>query len=153
MRTYLAGAMEYAPDEGAAWRREMAGFIRKELGHTCFNPCEEQDKVLTEEEIANFSHWKANDTARFRNTARKFIDLDLKTVIDHTDYLICLWDEYVTRGGGTHGELTISYYHNIPVYMVHTMPPSEISSWIIGCTTEMFADFSQLKSFLRETYG
>jgi hypothetical protein len=55
-------------------------------------------------------------------------------------------------GGGTYGELTVAYYHNIPVYMVAAKPLSQISGWILGCATEFFESFEELKEFLRENF-
>jgi len=68
------------------------------------------------------------------------------------DYIICLWDEYVLHGGGTHGELTMAFWHNIPVYMVTKIPVQKMSSWIIGCTNRIFDNFEELKVFLRKKY-
>lgn len=152
MYVYLAGAMEHAPDHGAGWRREISRFLTDRLHHRVYNPCEEERFVLTSEEAQNFRRWKHGDLQRFRKTIRKIIDADLRVLISEVDYIICLWDEYVTLGGGTHGELTLAYHHQIPVYMVSDMPRSRISSWIIGCTTEMFADFQELQNFLSKRF-
>jgi hypothetical protein len=59
-----------------------------------------------------------------------------------------LWDEYVIQGGGTHGELTLAYQHKLPVYLVLGMPLEKVSSWIVGCTTEIFSNFEEMKQYL-----
>ena len=51
-------------------------------------------------------------------------------------------------GGGTHGEVTIAYYFNKPIYIVNTVPINEMSSWIFGCADKIFVDFNDLKKFL-----
>lgn len=151
MYAYLAGAMEHAPDLGATWRKEISEFLISELGHRVFNPCVEQNHVLTAEERKHFRSWKASNISRFRATVRKIIQKDLNTLLN-VDYIICLWDEFVTNGGGTQGEITMAYFHNIPIYMVSAIPANSISSWILGCTTELFNDFESLKKFLREEF-
>jgi len=153
MYAYLAGAMEHAPDLGAAWRKEISEFLISELGHRVFNPCVEQINVLTPDERRFFRTWKANNLNRFRATVRKVIQKDLNTLLHEVDYIICLWDEFVTNGGGTQGEITMAYFHNIPIYMVSAIPAASISSWILGCTTELFNDFEGLKKFLRKEFS
>lgn len=152
MVAYLAGAMEFAPDLGAAWRKDISEFLISELDHQVFNPCIEQAHVLTPEEQRFFRTWKDSDLKRFRTTVRKIIQKDLNTILNKADYIICLWDEFVLNGGGTQGELTMAHFHNIPVYMVSEIPASKISSWILGCSTELFADFESLKEFLRKEF-
>jgi hypothetical protein len=149
---YLAGAIENAPDSGSSWREEMSLFLQQDLGHLVFNPCLEESHILTPEEFQHFRKWKTTDLKRFRKTLHKIISTDLNTLIDKVDYIICLWDHYVLRGGGTQGELTMAFWHKIPVYMVSTIPLEKLSSWIIGCTTEIFEDFESLKDFLSKTY-
>ena len=153
MHVYLAGAMEHAPDLGAAWRNEISQFLTSELGHRVFNPCVEQTHVLTPEERRFFRTWKGTDLNRFRATVRKVIEKDLNTLLHEIDYIICLWDEFVANGGGTQGEITMAYFNRIPVYMVSTIPMASVSSWILGCTTELFTNFEELKEFLREEFS
>jgi hypothetical protein len=152
MLVYLAGAIEYAPDGGRAWREEVSKFLDETLDHRVFNPCIEENHILTKEEFQMFRNWKAGDLPRFRQTMRKLIDTDLDILMNKVDYVVCLWDEHVLNGGGTQGELTVAYYHNIPVYMVSKIPRMKMSSWILGCTTEVFEKFDDLKTFLKSKY-
>lgn len=152
MRAYLAGAIEYAPDRGKAWRDDMATFLRKELGHSCYNPLEEEKKYLTPVELATFRQYKANDLKYFQQLVRRLIDGDLQALENSIDYLICNWDVYAVRGGGTYGELTFAYWRKIPVYLVTDLPLTNISSWILGCATEVFTSFDALKSYLKRVY-
>lgn len=150
---YLAGAIEKAPDNGAAWREEISQFLENRLGHSVFNPCREESHILTPEEFRNFRGWKSGNMPRFREVMHKIIHTDLSTLLNKVDYIICLWDEHVQGGGGTQGELTMAFWHKIPVYLVTDIPVSEISSWILGCTTELFSDFESLKTFLLDKYS
>ncbi len=149
---YLAGAIENAPDYGCAWRNDITKFVLNQLKHEVFNPCLEENHVLTPEEFRNFRTWKTNDIIRFRQTVQKIIKTDLEMLIHKVDYIICFWDEYVSKGGGTQGELTMAFWHQVPVYLVSTVPLENLSSWIIGCTTEVFSNFEVLERFLKEMY-
>ncbi|MCX7716910.1 MAG: hypothetical protein N2111_00705 [Candidatus Sumerlaeaceae bacterium] len=146
---YLAGAIEFAPDGGRAWRRDMAAFLQDELGLPCYDPCVEEMSPLTPEERAGFRHWKSADRPRFLPVIRRIIDQDLDMLLQRTQFVVCLWDEHARGGAGTAGELTLAYRMGIPVYMVLAMPPASASSWILGCATEVFADFDALKAYLR----
>ncbi len=152
MRIYLAGAIEAAPDDGSTWRKEMTQFLEEELDWTTFDPSQHEQDFLTEEEKAHFREWKVTDLKRFRSVIKKIIDRDLEQLLEKCDAVICLWDEYVIQGGGTHGELTLAYDRDMPVYLVLGMPLKKVSSWIVGCTTEVFPDFPELKKYLSTKY-
>jgi hypothetical protein len=84
---------------------------------------------------------------------RELIDMDSHEIAEKTDYVVCNWDESAQRGAGTTGEVTLARFAQKPVYMVATMPLTEIPGWVLGCTTRMFQSFEELKSFLLETYS
>jgi len=146
MLVYLAGAIEYSPDLGRAWRREITPFLQG-LGHQVYDPAEDERKSLTEEEQLNLRAWKRTDVARFRAAVRKIIEFDLD-VVARSAFVVCYFDENGLKGGGTSGELTFAYRRGIPVYMVTAMPLSEVSGWVLGCCTEVFGDFDELRRFL-----
>ena len=150
---YLAGGIEYAPNGGKDWRLKIGAFLRDELAVPVFDPCQNELDLLTPEEKVAFRQWKTGEPARFRVTVRKIIDHDLRNLLQHTSFIICLWDESCTQGAGTAGELTLAYYHGVPVYMVLAMPREKVSSWAIGCATEVFDSFDSLKEFLRNAKG
>ncbi|MFQ5582973.1 MAG: hypothetical protein ACE5GL_00885, partial [Calditrichia bacterium] len=108
--------------------------------------------ILTDEERTKLRTWKLQDYPRFRETITRIIKNDLDTLLNEVDYIICFWDEYVLNGGGTQGELTMAFYNGIPVYMVSQIPRQQISSWILGCCSEVFENFADLKQFLRKEY-
>jgi len=153
MKAYLAGAIEHAPDLGKKWRDELSVFLKGELNHDFYNPLEEESNYLTKQEAAVFRGLKATDVEKYKLIIRKLVSGDLKELKNTTDYVICLWDEYSEQGGGTHGELTVAFEHGIPVYMVTSKLNTEISGWILACTDRIFADFDQLKNFLKEYYS
>ena len=69
------------------------------------------------------------------------------------DYIICLWDENVLKGAGTHAEVTIAYECNKPVFLVNKLEFNDLSGWIMACSEEIFPNFDSLKSFLAEKYS
>jgi hypothetical protein len=152
LKTYLAGAIEYSPDKGKQWRRELADFLKIELNHDSYNPHIEEPKILTPAERVQFRAYKQSDIPVFQEIVRKLIRNDLHSIVNEIDYIVCLWDEYAEQGGGTYGELTLAFYHDIPVYMVTPKPLEQISGWILGCTTEFFKNFDELKVFLKDKY-
>ncbi len=145
MKVYLAGAIEAAPDAGIAWRRETARFLKTQLNIDVFDPSQHEQDFLTEEEKANFRQWKSTDIKRFRPVIKKIIDRDLEQLLEKCDAVICLWDEHVIHGGGTHGELTLAYEHKMPVDLILGMPLEKVSSWIVGCTTQIFLNFDEMR--------
>lgn len=150
-RAYLASAMEYAPDGGVEWRREIIPVLER-LGHTYYDATQVEYNLLTAEEKANFKNWKRNDHARFRQLMRKIIDHDLGELLEGADYVIARWDEWTKLGGGTHGEITCAYRAGIPVYFIAAIQRDQISGWILGCADEVFDDLPALASFLKKKY-
>jgi hypothetical protein len=146
MLAYLAGAIEYAPDYGKGWRKEITPFLRS-LGHKVYDPAEDERKSLSREEQENLRAWKYTNIGRFQDTVRKIIHYDLD-IVSKADYLVCYFDENGLKGGGTSGELTFAFSKGIPVYMVTSLPVAEISGWLLGCCARVFSNFADLKVFL-----
>jgi nucleoside 2-deoxyribosyltransferase len=144
---YLAGSIEYSPDLGKGWRARIKPAL-KALGHEVYDPAEDELKNLTETEVREFRSWKATDLGRFRQTVKKIIAYDLDLIEQRCDAIVCYWDEYAGRGAGTQGELTFAHRMGIPVYLVCGMPVEQISGWLLGCATEVFAGFTEFQEFL-----
>jgi len=148
MQFYLSGAIEYAQDKGKGWRAALTPRLRA-LGHEVYDPAEDDRKNLSDEERQHFRGWKATDLPRFQATARKIISWDLDWVEHCCQAVVVLWDEAAQRGAGTGAEMSLAHRRGIPVYLVAGMPVVQISGWILGCATEVFADFDELFGFLR----
>lgn len=153
MKAYLAGAIEHAPDNGIAWRRDVTQFLADTLGHTVYDPTTEELSILSQEESANFRGYKQNNLPEYQRIVRKLIAHDLSILTTDIDYVICLWDNYVKNGGGTQGEITVSHLHGIPVYLVSEMETEKISGWILGCVSKVFTSFEELENHLVQKYG
>ncbi len=152
MLAYLSGSIEYSPDFGKSWRAEITPFLRR-LGHDVYDPAADEKKNLGDDEVANFRSWKTSDLPRFQRTIQKIIAWDLDWIETRADYIICYWDEAATRGAGTHGELTFAHRMHIPVYLVLGLPLERVSGWILGCASEVFTSFDELRAFLTEAYA
>jgi hypothetical protein len=152
MRVYLSGAIEYAPDQGLAWRSAITPFLAS-LGHTVYDPALDKKKNLEEIEAQHFREWKCTDLERFQTTVRKIIAWDLDQIENNTDYLLCLWDEHCSKGAGTQAELTFAYRIGVPVYLVAGMPIEKISGWVLGCSTKIFSGFDELQAFFKEEFA
>jgi hypothetical protein len=151
MLAYLSGSIEYSPDYGKSWRADITPFVR-DLGHDIYDPALDEQKNLEPHEVKVFRQWKTTDLPRFQKTVRKIIAWDLDWIEHKSDYVICYFDEAASRGAGTQGELTLAYRMGIPAYVVLGMPIERVSGWILGCATEVFTDFEQLKSYLASKY-
>ena len=153
MIAYLSGGMEHAVNEGEDWRNKMTEWLQKNLGHSVIDPVKNSRQLVDETQYHDYRLWKNSDRGKYKAFIRQLIRQDLDGVINKADYVICLWDEGVVKGGGTHGEVTIAYHYNIPVYLVNTLPFDELSGWIFSCCTEVFPDFTNLKKRVLELYG
>lgn len=152
MLVYLSGAIEYSPDHGKNWRAEITPFLSR-LGHDVYDPAQDEKKNLTDTERREFRAWKHSDLPRFQETIRKIIAYDLDWIEQRADYIVAYWDEYAGQGAGCQAELTLAHRRGIPVYLVTDVPISNISGWILGCASEVFSTFDELKHFLAMRYA
>ena len=146
MLFYLAGAIEYSPDFGKAWRAQVTPMLEA-LGHEVYDPAEDEQKNLTDSEVRGFRKWKTSDLQRFQQTVRKIIAYDLDLIEHRCGAIVCYWDEHAGRGAGTQGELTFAHRLGIPVYLICGVPVEQVSGWLLGCATEVFASFEQFHEF------
>jgi hypothetical protein len=149
MRAYLSGGMEYAEGEGLHWRRDLQEWLEAHLRHEVFNPNVESDRFFrTHHPHVNFRALKKDNLALYRQIAEGLVEIDCREIAERSDYLICFWDEGAAKGAGTKGELTMAKFFGKPVYLVTSFPMHEIPGWILGCVTETFPGFDELKEYL-----
>ena len=79
------------------------------------DPVIESKKLITDHNAKDFRNWKESDPDRFIEFIRLVIKKDLYGVVRKSDYIICLWDKSILKGGGTHGEVTLAYYNRKPI--------------------------------------
>lgn len=147
MLIYLCGAIEKSPGPGKAWRAEVTHFLH-ELGHDVYDPALDEDKDLTEQEAREFCGWKQTDLPRFQQTVRKIIQYDLDWIEERCDALVAYWDELACAAAGPQGELTVAYRRGLPVYLVTKQPAEQVSGWILGCASQVFPGFDELREYL-----
>lgn len=150
-RVYLSGGMEYAADEGKDWRSALHEWLETELACEVFNPNRESESFFrTHYPTVRFRELKLTDIARYTQIAGGLVELDCREIAERTDLVICYWDESAMRGAGTKGELTMAKYFGKPVYMVTALPHHQIPGWVLGCTTQLFNTFEELRQFLKQ---
>ena len=122
------------------------------LDHGVFDPVVESQKLIKNYGEEEFRRFKKTDPKKYVEILRLAIKKDLDAVVNKSDYVICLWDENVFKGAGTHSEVTFAYYHEKPIYLVNKLPICDLSGWIMSCATEMVEDFESLKVILKNKY-
>jgi hypothetical protein len=151
-RVYLSGGMEYAANEGRDWRQTTQQWIETELHWTVFNPNRESDHFFrTYCPSADIRSLKATNPGQYKEIIEKLVETDCREIAERSDLVVCFWDESAMRGAGTKGEVTIAKHFGKPVYMVTSVPATEIPGWVLACTTEVFATFDSLYTFLRRS--
>jgi hypothetical protein len=145
--------MEYALNEGKDWRLDIENWIQKSLKHKVFNPNAVSDQYLRKVlHKNNFRSLKSTNLDTYIKIVQKFVIQDSKEIATRSDYVICYWDMSAQRGAGTKGELTIAKYFMKPVYLVTHIPKEKIPGWVLGCVTEFFSSFEDLKEYLIQNY-
>ena len=152
MIAYLSGGMEHANNDGADWRKDITQWLDESLEHSVIDPVIESKKLIADNNAKDFRNWKKTDPDKFIEFIRLAIKKDLDGVVDKSDYIICLWDKSVFKGGGTHGEVTLAHYSRKPIYLVNQLPITDLNGWIMSCATEIVNDFESLKKILYNKY-
>ena len=152
MIAYLSGPIENAENDGANWRESITPWLKDEIKHDVFNPVLATRKIISNLTNTQFREMKDTSPKKYKNLIRQIIDIDIKAVVEETDYLIVNWNKSVFRGGGTHGEITLAYYLKKPIYLVNHVPLDDLSSWISSCATEVFDSFDDMKIHLLSKY-
>lgn len=148
MIAYLSGPIENAANDGANWRELITPWLKDKIGHDVFNPVLATRKITSHLTNTEFREMKNTNPEKYKNLIRQIIDIDIKAVVEESDYLIVNWNKSVFRGGGTHGEITLAYYLKKPIYLVNHVPIDDLSSWIFSCATEVFDSFDDMKIHL-----
>lgn len=152
MIAYLSGPIENAANDGADWRELITPWLKDEIKHDVFNPVLATRKIISNLTNSQFREMKEISPKKYKNLIRQIIDIDIKAVVEESDYLIVNWNRSVFKGGGTHGEITLAYYLKKPIYLVNQVHLDDLSSWIFSCATEVFDSFDDMKIHLSSTY-
>ena len=144
MIAYLSRAIENTPHEGQEWREEMTEWLKYNLNHQVINPILISRATAKKENAQEYKLWNNIHPEKYKSFFRKIIQSDIDAVISKVDYIICLWDEYVIKGGGTHAEVTFGYWYHKPVFLINKLEKAALSSWIKSCSVFVFDDFNFL---------
>ena len=147
MFAYFCSSIDSASSGAKLWRQKLAPFLRERVGHRVYDPAEEEARILTLEEAANFAHWKTTDLDRFRRMMRRVVAANTEIIEHKADYLICYWDADGGQGG-VPAEVTLAYRKGIPVYLIAAVPIEQVSSWVLGCSDQVFSSVESLKEYL-----
>jgi hypothetical protein len=112
-----------------------------------------QEFLLARYPDLNLRRLKKENIDEFRALVGQIITNDLQAVEKHCDYCICYWDRSAQEGAGTKGKITLAKYIRKPVFIVTGVPLSRVPGWVLGCSSEIFFSFRQLKKFLQSRYG
>ena len=153
MLAFLCGGMEFAPEDGREWRKNLGDWLLGNLNHQVYDPAQEARRILSAEELEGLDGWKESAPVRFRRVMRRIINHDLDVMAHRADYVVCFWDQAAARGGGTQAELTAAFRKSLPIYLVSEFPVPEISGWVLGCADYVFSAFEKLKDYLSANYG
>lgn len=149
---YLAGAMEFAQDGGIGWRRDIAEWLDRELGHRVLDPTVLEHDQLSEAERQALPALKSGQFGTLRPIASRIVRYDLDLVLNHCDYLIVFWNEATQRGCGTAGEITMAAWAGKPVHLILDYPRERASTWMVGCTSSIHGSWNELKEHLKSLH-
>jgi nucleoside 2-deoxyribosyltransferase len=152
VKVYLAGAMEFAPDDGRGWRAIVQALLQKE-NITVFNPCTEEGDIFERYNFSSHGEFhaaKIKDYERFKVCMNEIAVADLKEIAS-SDYILA----YITPdlGGGTPGEMTYArYVLDIPVIgVMHSESTVEgASGWVMACCDEIFNSLEEAVEYIRD---
>jgi len=150
--TYLSGVMAHADNDKEDWRKEITKWLNESLEHNVIDSVIELKKLITDNNAKDFLNWKKSDPDRFIEFIRLAIKKDLDGIVKKADYIICLWNKIILKGGGTNCGVTLAYYNRKPIYLVNQLPIIDLSGWIMSCTTDIVNDFEALKKLLYNKY-
>lgn len=184
LKTYLIGPMEEVvqKDGGRGWRTRVTERLSKFVDSNnnpiyVFDPTlEEQNKIGMESETFHkkVSGWLASghddkvaEGGRLIWKGKTYIEKtdqgraklvhimgDIDYVVN-SDFIIC-YMEKDDKPCGTFMEVGIAFEHNIPVYVIQTMPKKDyrgsFSQAVLGVGGAYFSSESELFEFLRKKY-
>ncbi len=185
LKTYLIGPMEEVAenDGGRNWRKDLSIELNKRIDNNnnpiyIFDPTlEEQNKINMESEIFHkkvkgwLSCGKNDEVKKYANLIWKgktYLEKDgegkarLVKVLGDIDYVVNS-DFLIARMNkgdspcGTFGESAIAVEHNIPIYVIQTMPRIEYKGsfvhFVFASGGQFFNTQNELLEFLDKKYN
>ena len=141
-KVYLAGAIEYAEDHGATWRRNAQELLEKK-NIEVFNPCNAEIKLVLEKhklkDATEFKSLKNKDIHRYIECMRDIKKLDLAELSSSDVVLVYIDKVLCTKpNSGTSGELTLASHYGTPVIalIAEDIAMVDIPGWLLACFTK-----------------
>jgi len=144
-KVYLAGPMEYAPQDGLDWRIEYAKELGEYLGIECVIPNHEEKHIVPDQ--AKFRQLKKEKPYEYIKIMRQLKEMDLN-IVQNVDAVICNWNGEMMSG--TVGEAQHATFHGVPVFLVTKKPLSDVPGWFLSCCDEVFPELSCLMMHLAD---
>jgi hypothetical protein len=142
MRANLCRPIELVEDGERLSRRNLPPLLGDQIG--C-NPAEDENKDLTDEEIANFRHRATADLERFRRGPRKIVASScLDPIESEADNLTCCSDTGGPQNGRTAAEVSMVEPKGILIYVVAPVPVEQVSDRVPGCRGQVFSSVDGL---------
>lgn len=150
-RTYLAGAMDKAPDGGVQWRQDITPWLRS-LGVTVLDPCCKPIDICPEtpEARAFLSRLKAEEKYdEYSADIRKLRCVDLR-MVDLSDFIIVHVDNDIATCG-TIEEITTANRSKKPIIVHCAQGKMACPGWIFGMIPHkmIFGSWLEVKEYLR----
>lgn len=148
---YMSGGMEYKNNLGREWREwlteELDSFGYSAIDPVKIEPSDENGNLIQ----ARLMDLKCKgDFAAIRELVQKSLFRKDMFGIQLADMLVVLYDKSVQLGAGTLSEAWESFREGRPVYLVTHFPLEKIPTWLIGETTEIFSNFEDFLSHIKD---
>jgi len=144
LKVYLAGSIEGAKDRGKTWREKFSSWLENN-NYISFNPLDYDYKMLEEYNIETFNEISQENLPQ---VMRSIVEKDLDELLD-SDIIVVKYDKDICKGAGTQGEITLSAYYGLPVYIwLDGIKRQELPRWVVGCATKIFDSLNELKNYL-----
>jgi hypothetical protein len=147
---YLVGAMDYANDHGAGWRKELTPWLEN-LGVEVLNPCEKPFDVGKEDYDSRIKRDIAKKNGDYETLSKVMKEIRIYdlNMVDASTFIIFYLD-YDIRTTGSYEEIFWANRMMRPVIIVCKQGKEAISDWLFGTFKhhEMFGSMEEAKEYL-----
>lgn len=154
IKTYLTGPITLKNNEECRrWREEVTTRLRT-MSIQALNPF----KIKGNTDMIRKKIFEANQIGDLETTrslvSGHMIKTDLQ-MVEEADFLT-VWIPKLNGYEicGSYGEITLAYYLKKPIYIVteRCLAPSELPSWLVGCSTVIFTNWTDYYGFIKKRY-
>jgi len=147
IRFYLAGSIQFT-ESYMDWRIDMTKFLEAN-GFGAYNPLTKYSGKSEQYKDRVKKFLAANQIDLCRNFTRTIIIAPDYNYIDKSDGLI-VYIKKEDRVFGTIAEMSYAYRTGKPIFLVTDIPVIEYSAWMVGMSTKIFRNFTELKRYLKK---